>query len=146
MTGELRPKSVWRDLVRGLPKGLPRPGDRGLDHTHTWGRTYWGSALFCFAADLEIRKASHGEQSLSTALRGILDAGGDTRVVWPVERFMSAGDRALGRRILTDLYQRMAERPGEIDLPSLWSQLGVTATGDRVELDDRAPLASIRRR
>jgi hypothetical protein len=33
---------VWTDLVGQLPNGLPAAGDRGLDHTHTWGRTYWG--------------------------------------------------------------------------------------------------------
>src|SRR5271168_389918 len=54
--GNLEPRSVWHDLVEGLPKGLPQPGDQGLDHTHTWGRTYWGGALFCTLADVEIRQ------------------------------------------------------------------------------------------
>ena len=41
--GQIRPEKVWADLVWGLPKGLPDPGDRGLDHMPTWGRTYWGA-------------------------------------------------------------------------------------------------------
>lgn len=146
MTAELRPESVWRDLVLGLPKGLPAPGDRGLDRTHTWGRTYWGGALFAFVADLEIRKATNGDQSLATALQGVLHAGGDARVFWPVERFTAACDRALGRPILTDLYRRMAEQPVDVDLRGIWRGLGVSVTGGQVDLDDRAPLASIRRR
>ena len=28
------------------PQGLPEAGDRGLDFTPTWGRTYWGGASF----------------------------------------------------------------------------------------------------
>ena len=33
--GDLSPETVWRELVDGLPKGLPAPGDRGLDkHSH----------------------------------------------------------------------------------------------------------------
>ena len=44
---DLPPERVWRDLLDGLPRGLPAPGDQGLDNTHTWGRTYWGGALFC---------------------------------------------------------------------------------------------------
>src|ERR1700690_97415 len=42
---------MWFDFVRDLHQGLPTAGDEGLDHTHTWGRTYWGGALFCFLAD-----------------------------------------------------------------------------------------------
>jgi len=41
---------LWGEFVRGMPQGLPQPGDRGLDHTHTWGRTYWGGAMFCLLA------------------------------------------------------------------------------------------------
>jgi hypothetical protein len=42
--GELTPERVWGDMVRDMPQGQPAPGDRGLDYTHTWGRTYWGGA------------------------------------------------------------------------------------------------------
>lgn len=54
--GGLTPEKAWGDLVDGLPQGLPESGDRGLDFTPTWGRTYWGGALFCLLADIEIRQ------------------------------------------------------------------------------------------
>src|SRR5215469_1861778 len=54
--GQMDPAEMWRDLVRDMPKGEPRTGDKGLDHTHTWGRTYWGGALYCLRADVEIRR------------------------------------------------------------------------------------------
>jgi hypothetical protein len=146
MTGELRAESVWMDLVRGLPKGLPGPDDQGLDRTHTWGRTYWGGALFALLADLEIRKATNGQRSLATALQGVLQQGGDARVFWSVERFMSACDRAVGKPILTDLYHRMAARPVAVDLDGLWHELGIVVSNDRITFDDHAPLAAIRRR
>jgi hypothetical protein len=38
--GQLDATEIWRDIVRDMPKGLPAGGDRGLDNTHTWGRTY----------------------------------------------------------------------------------------------------------
>ncbi|HMG20227.1 MAG TPA: hypothetical protein VK607_02880, partial [Kofleriaceae bacterium] len=84
--GNYEPERVWVDLVNGLPNGLPRDGDRGLDHTHTWGRTYWGGALFCLLADLEIRERTGGRRGLVDALRGILAAGGNDQVDWPIER------------------------------------------------------------
>jgi hypothetical protein len=145
MNGELLPGSVWRDLVKGLPKGQPEPGDRGLDRTHTWGRTYWGGALFAFVADLEIRKATQNSQSLMTALRGALAAGADARVQWPVERFLTACDHATGTTVLIDLYRRMGTRPVNVDLQTVWRELGVSLSVDRVDLDPRAPLAPIRR-
>jgi len=37
--GQLTAETVWKDLVEGLPKGLPAGDDKGLDHTPTWGRT-----------------------------------------------------------------------------------------------------------
>jgi len=40
--GQLPVEKIWADLIWGLPKGLPKRGDHGLDHTPTWGRTYWG--------------------------------------------------------------------------------------------------------
>ncbi|MEP6655311.1 MAG: hypothetical protein ABJA82_18240 [Myxococcales bacterium] len=145
MTGELSPAAVWRDMMQNLPKGLPGPGDRGLSHTHTWGRTYWGGALFAFLADLEIRKATHDKLSLATALGGVLREGGDARVFWPVGRFNAAGDRALGQRILSGLYSRMADAPVDVDLPSVWRELGVSIANGRVTFDNRAPFAAIRR-
>jgi hypothetical protein len=54
--GLLTPERVWFDFVVGLPQGQPQSGDRGLDRTPTWGRTYWGGALFYLRADLLIRQ------------------------------------------------------------------------------------------
>ena len=58
---QMSTEQMWADLVRDMPKGQPQAGDRGLDHTHSWGRTYWGGALFCFVADVEIRKQTHNQ-------------------------------------------------------------------------------------
>src|SRR5262249_4089376 len=44
--GDRDAHEVWQEYVHSMPQGLPAPGDQGLDHTHTWGRTYWGGALF----------------------------------------------------------------------------------------------------
>ena len=66
-TGHYPTAKVWTDLVDGLPNGLPRDGDGGLDHTHTWGRTYWGGALYCLLADVEIRKRTQNRFGLEDA-------------------------------------------------------------------------------
>jgi len=136
---------VWTDLIEGLPKGLPAEGDRGLDHTHTWGRTYWGGALFCLLADLEIRERTNGSRGLVDALRGILAAGGNDQTDWPIERAFREGDKAIGAPVLQDLYRKMKDAPFAPDLPAIWGGLGIEVRHGRLELDDRAPRSAIRR-
>ena len=143
--GQLPAEQVWRDLVAGLPHGLPQPGDRGLDRTPTWGRTYWGGALFCLRADIEIHKQTGNRYGLQDALRGIVGAGGNIGVIWSVDRALKAGDAAVGVDVLTQLYQEMGPAPVEVNLDELWLQLGVVVREGEVVFDDSAPLAPIRR-
>jgi hypothetical protein len=110
--GDLSPEIVWRELVDGLPKGLPASGDRGLDNTHTWGRTYWGGALFCLLADVEIHRRTHNLYGLQDALRGIVRAGGNMEHDWPLARVLKAGDDVIGLQVLMELYDRMKASPG----------------------------------
>jgi hypothetical protein len=143
--GHLKVEQMWFDLVRDMPQGLPQSGDRGLDHTHTWGRTYWGGALFCLLADVEIRRLTNNAKGLEHALRGVLDAGGDIRAEWNLEDALRTGDRAVGVSVLQPLYTRMKDKPVSVDLASLWTQLGVQSDGTSVRFDDSATLAAIRR-
>jgi hypothetical protein len=140
----LEPRSVWHDLVEGLPKGLPQAGDEGLDHTHTWGRTYWGGALFCTLADVEIRERTDNRHGLQDALRAILAAGGSVEASWPLERALKIGDSAVGVPVLAELYEKMKANPVEFDLAKFWKALGVKGSG-HVSFDDHAPLAAVRR-
>ena len=128
-----------------MPKGLPAAGDRGLDYTPTWGRTYWGGALFCLLADVEIRERTDNRFGLQDALRAIVRAGGNMEANWPVTRAFEIGDAAVGVPVLIGLYERMKATPVDVDLPRLWGRLGISLAGDTVVFDDSAPLAPIRR-
>ena len=143
--GGLTPEKVWGDLIDGLPKGLPQAGDRGLDFTRTWGRTYWGGALFCLLADIEIRKRTGNKKGLEDALRAILKAGGTIESDWPIVRSLEIGDRGTGVSVLRELYEKMKAAPTSADLSALWKELGVERGGGKIEFIDGAPLASIRK-
>jgi hypothetical protein len=142
--GDLTPEKVWGDLVDGLPKGLPQPGDHGLDFTPTWGRTYWGGALFCLLADIEIRKRTGNKRGLEDALRAILKAGGTIEADWPLSRTLEIGDRGTGVPVLRDLYEKMKAAPVPMDLSGLWKELGVERSGGMIRFDNSAELAAIR--
>ena len=138
-------KEMWTDLIRDMPKGQPQPGDEGLDHTHTWGRTYWGGALFAFVADTEIHRQTQNKKGLQDALRAILEAGGDIRTDWPLTKALSIGDQSTDTTVLTDLYNQMKGKPVTVDLDAKWKDLGVELNGGTVHLNDDAPLSAIRR-
>ena len=117
---------MWSGLVKGLPDGLPRAGDQGLDRTHTWGRTYWGGALYCLLADLDIRERSQNRRSLDDALRSILTHVGNITERFEMAQVLSEGDRATGLSAMSDLYRKMSVTPYAVDLPKLWEKLGVS--------------------
>ena len=143
--GLMSEADAWASLVQGLPNGLPKQGDKGLDRTPTWGRTYWGGALFYLLADVEIRRASQNARGLEHALRGILRAGGNNASRWPLTEALDVGDRACGVRVLRPLHARMGEAPMPVDLPALQRSLGVRVEPSGIRLDDRAELAHVRR-
>jgi hypothetical protein len=142
--GNLTVAQVWGDMVRFMPQGLPAAGDEGLDRTHTWGRTYWGGALFCLLADVAIRRDSHNRKGLVDALRAINRGGGNIESDWPLERALKLGDKGTGTKALMTLYEQMAAKPMPVDLPDLWKQLGVRREAGQVTFDNAAPLAQVR--
>jgi len=142
--GRLSDEDVWSSMVDGMPKGLPESGDQGLDRTHTWGRTYWGGALFCLLADLEIRRRTGNAKGLQDALRAIL-GGGNMENSSAIAPLLATGDRAVGVPVLEELYARQKDSPETTDLTALWRRLGVIPAGRTVRFDDAAPEAAIRR-
>jgi predicted metalloprotease with PDZ domain len=143
--GALTEEEVWRDMVKGMPQGLPLPGEGGLDDTPTWGRIYWGGALFCLLADVKIREVTGNVRSLDDALRAVLNGGGNVGVRWPIERVIEVGDRATGTTVLRDLHAEMGRRAVQVDLAALWARLGVRRIQGAFSFDDTAPLAVLRR-
>jgi len=143
--GKLPVEKVWGEMARYMPQGEPRDGDRGLDNTHTWGRTYWGGALYWLMADIQIHQRTNNRKGLQDAMRGILKDGGILVNEWPIEQVLETGDQAIGCTVLEDLYRRMKDAPIEVDLNDLWAKLGIRVQGQAVTFNDKAPLARIRK-
>jgi hypothetical protein len=142
--GDLAPKEIWTAMMRDMQKGLPQAGDRGLDNTDTWGRRYWGGAMFCLFADIEIRKATNNRLGLQDALRGVLAAGGNHEEDWPIERILATADKAVGVDVLTKLHDAWGAKPVTPELDALWRDLGLRIRDGGIEFDDSAPLAAVR--
>jgi hypothetical protein len=144
-TGQLPVTEVWRTFIRDMPKGLPGPDDKGLDHTPTWGRTYWGGAMFCLIADVRIRERTKNRKGLQDALRAIVDHGGAITEDWEIKKTLAIGDKGTGTRVLQELYDEMRDKPAPVDLDQLWTKLGLALQDGRVIFNDSAAEAAIRR-
>jgi hypothetical protein len=143
--GGMAVKEVWGTFVRDMPKGEPGPDDHGLDNTHTWGRTYWGGAIFCLLADVRIRERTKNRKGLEDALRGINHGGGNISEDWEIGKTLAMGDKATGTTVLRDLYQAMRDKSAPVDLDQLWTKLGIAMKDGAVAFNDKAPEANIRR-
>jgi hypothetical protein len=142
--GNRTQEDVFTEQMRQMPRGMPQPGDRGLDHTHTWARTYWGGAMFCFLADVEIHRRTGNRLGLQDAMRAVVRASGGLSSDWPISRVFEIADEATGTKVLEEMYAQMRDEPVTPDLQDLWAKLGVVSDGGSVKLHDDAPLAAIR--
>ena len=142
--GYLSEEFVWHGFLKRMPQGLPAAGDAGLDHTPTWGRTYWGGAMFCLLADIEIRKLTNNQMSLRDALRGILADGYSMKTDATAMQIFESGDAATGVPVLVNFYEKMRADAVMVDLPALWIELGVNLKSDQVTYNAHAPLAYVR--
>lgn len=142
--GDLEAVTIWHDMAVGMVNGIPRAGDQGLDRTHSWGRTYWGGALYYLTADIDILTRTRGKFGLQTALRAINRASGGNGAEWTMEQLVKAGDAATGVDAMAGLWRRWRNTPEPVDLDSLFAELGVSIRGATAVFDEGARLASVR--
>jgi len=135
---------VWAEDRHSMPMGLPHAGEAGMDQTPTWGRTYWGGALFCLQADIAMRRQTGNRIGLQTALQAILKETGGYAFDRDIDAVFRIGDAATGTRVLEDLYQEVKNTAQAPDLEALFSELGVPKDPKTEAFDDHAPLAAIR--
>jgi hypothetical protein len=135
---------AWAESRHSMPLGLPHEGEGGMDQTHTWGRTYWGGALFCLQADVKIREQTGNRIGLQTALQAILKETGGYRNDRDIDDVLRIGDAATRTKVLEELYRDSKETPLMPDLRALWSRLGIPDDPKSQPFDDHAPLAAVR--
>jgi hypothetical protein len=135
---------VWAEDRNSMPKGLPRAGEGGMDQTLSWGRTYWGGAIYCLQADVAIREQTANRVGLQTALRAILKETGGYGFDSDIVEVLRIGDLATGTHVMYGLYQQIRATPQSPNLDLLWTLLGVPPDPLTQPFDDRAPLAAIR--
>jgi hypothetical protein len=135
---------VWAEDRRSMPMGLPRAAEGGMDQTSTWGRTYWGGALYCLQAEVAIREQTANRVGLQTALRAILKETGGFAYDRDIGEVLRIGDAATGTHVLSSLYSQIRATAVTPNLDLLWTLLGVPSDPKTQPFDDHAPLAAVR--
>jgi hypothetical protein len=143
--GYLTERDLWREFFRHMPDGVGTLTGPGLERAHQFDEIYWGGALFCLLSDVEARVRTNNARGLEHGVRGLLAAGGIASEVWSLAEALATADKAMGVPVLVPLGRRYADQGAPVPLFELFDALGVRAEGDRVELDDTAPLAGVRR-
>ena len=115
-----------------------------MDQHLSWGRTYWGGALYCLQADVAIREQTANRVGLQTALRAILQETGGYGFDRDIADVLRIGDAATGTHVMSDLYVKIRATPQTPDLDLLFTLLGVPSDPKTEAFDDHAPLAAIR--
>jgi len=142
--GHLSEERIWSDFTKMMPRGLPQATDGGFEISASWGRTYWGGAMFCLLADVRIRVETDNKWGLQHALRAI-NSKRDFRQEWDFLETLTIGDAATGRNVLVSLYEEMKSEAVSPDLEALWRNLGIVKSSSGISFDDAAPLANIRK-
>jgi hypothetical protein len=132
-------ESVWEEWTGWMGRGVPAM-TRGL----STGNPYWGGALFALMADAELRRLSGGRRGLEDCLRTVLAEAGDVSATIPTAQALARADRGSPEPVLSRLAEaHLTGAP--VDLEALFAALGVRRSGARVEFDDAAPMAEVRR-
>jgi predicted metalloprotease with PDZ domain len=143
--GWIDEQQVWDEFSRSMPQGLHAMNHLGLEKGTDYRDVYWGGAIYCLLADVAIRERTSARAGLENGLHAVLQAGGNSSEVWSLSRTLEVADSAVGVPVLGELARVYAYQPGPIDLNKLWKKLGVVRTTSGIRLDNRAPLAALRR-
>ncbi|MFT7621132.1 MAG: hypothetical protein ACI9WU_000293 [Myxococcota bacterium] len=149
--GHLTAVQLWEELLDGFKRGAASGGtatlevaSRTMHQTRAYKRVYWGGAAIALATDVAIRQASGGKRSLDAAITQLQSDSGSAED-FNAQQVMTRLDAWLGRPLMMDTATPMLGQVTFPDLTGTLEALGVRQSDGRVILDDKAPLAHIRR-
>jgi predicted metalloprotease with PDZ domain len=105
---------------------------------------YWAGAAFALIADVEVRKHTGGRLSLDAVLRKLAPYFRSQPRVFSAAEVMTRMDEVVGAPLFAPLMQRWVQGPELPQLDTLYTQLGVSVSGENVQFTADAEDAWIR--
>lgn len=138
------PHAVWSEFERDMSQGLTAVEATGVEKATSFQGIYWGGAILALMADVRTRQRTAGAVGLEDGLRAVLAAGGNASRLWKLDRAIDVIDARLGEPTLRKLADAHSFAGKPVDLPRLWTELGVRKQAGEVVFDEAAALAGVR--
>jgi hypothetical protein len=148
--GLVSERDTWQHIRDALTSAASESTDASVVResarmhlTRSYTRVYWGGAAYWLGVDVALRTHSAGHASLDDVLAA-LRAEGALHDVWRARELIARLDALTGTTIFASAWAEAEARAFPAYEATL-AQLGVRAEAGRVQLDDGAPLAELRR-
>lgn len=149
--GRITERTAWSKLYAGFQRGIratrrersPRYESRSRSGWSTM-RIYWGGAAIWFLADVELRRRSHGQQNIDTALARIHECCMAPGRIWRARDLMRELDRVTANTVFSELYNQYANSNRFPDIEPTLKAIGVDTRRQRVRLNNSADEVEIR--
>lgn len=150
--GRLSEQQAWQRIYNGFQKGKRDSRNLTLKETaenmsryHAYRFVYWSGAAMMLKADVALREASDGKQSLDTILEKCRKIFLPEDRTWSGKEMLDEMDRQSNTTIFSDLYSEYIYQK-EFPIDEAWLQkLGILIQNGTVALEDQAPLSAIRK-
>jgi len=147
--GRLTETQAWQKLYEGFKRGEAGTHGGSLAQAAREGwrstmRVYWSGAAMMLQADMQLRAASDGRQSLDTALESLSRCCMENGRTWRAKEMFTQLDTLTGTKIFSTLYAQHVPAESFPDMHATWQHLGVNTRHNRVSLLEDAPLIKVR--
>ena len=149
--GAIEEREGWSRLIAGFQRGARAgPGlsvaqaSERIAVRGNYLRVYWAGAAMMLDADLRLREATQGRQSVDTALAGLAECCLAPERRWSAEELIATLDRITGTTVFSDVVRGQVGSGEFPDVKRVLVRAGVTVEDGEVVLDPAAPGAAFR--
>ena len=155
-SGHLSTEAAWRELVRGLLRGVDDRAGRGqtlrrlaptMWRQSAFRRVYWTGAAYFLRVDSRLRSESDGRLSVDRALADFVQCCRRRPIdrQWNAERLIEQLGRTGRADIWREEYERMIDAPAAPDFDSALKRVGIVIEPDRsIRFENRPRLTWLR--
>jgi len=149
--GRMSAQEAWRKLDAGFERGrrqangltLAEATER-MRRSRMFMQVYWSGTAIMLMADLRLRRASAGSQSLDTALAALGACCLKLQKEWDARELFAKLDELTATTVFTSLLNEHVNSARFPDLSQVYRELGLLPVGGDIRLVADAPSAHLR--